>query len=90
MTGTPPTPASPRGGNNGGSLNGGKGVVAGALDLSKSLVGALPPAFLLLLLLNAAFVGLLVWFLGDQLEQRDKMAQALFDRCMAIALGKTP
>jgi hypothetical protein len=62
-------------------------VVAGAIDLSKSVVAALPPAFLLLVLINIAFIGFVMWFLEDQLHQRDKMAEQLFDRCMSVVLG---
>lgn len=58
--------------------------------LGQSIVGALPPAFLLLLLLNLTFLGMIVWFLKDQLEARDQMARELFNRCMAVALHDQP
>lgn len=62
----------------------------GITKLGQSLISTMPPAFLLLLLINLLFLGLIVWFLKDQLEARDKMAQQLFERCMAIALHDQP
>jgi hypothetical protein len=58
--------------------------------LGQSLIGAMPPSFLLLLLLNIAFGFTLIWFLDDQLEQRNKMAEQLFHRCLEVALHDTP
>ena len=71
--------------SNGGS-NGSKGVVAGAFDLSNRLVSALPPAFLMLALINAFFIGVVMWFMDSQSKQRSEMAAKLIDRCMDIAL----
>jgi hypothetical protein len=66
----------------------GPGTLPGAVSrIGQSLITALPPAFLMLVLLNVAFLGLVMWFLTDQLHGRDMMAQQLFNRCMAIALG---
>lgn len=53
------------------------------------LAGQLPPAFLFLLMLNIVFMGIIVWFLKDQLDRRDQMAEALFERCMSVALHGT-
>jgi len=88
--GTPPSTLSPNAGNNGGSRNGSKGVVAGAFDLSNRLVSALPPAFLMLALINAFFIGVVMWFLDSQSKQRSEMAAKLIDRCMDIALQHEP
>jgi hypothetical protein len=67
------------------------GTIPGAVArISTSLIGALPPSFILLLLLNVAFGFALIWFLDDQLEQRNKMAEQLFHRCLEVALKDTP
>ena len=67
--------------------NGNGGGIAGT---AKAVINVLPPAFLLLLLLNLAFMGFVVWFLEGQLKARDHMAEALFQRCMEIALKQPP
>lgn len=61
-----------------------------ASRLGQSVIGALPPAFLLLCLINVAFLGVVMWFLDDQIAQRTHMAEALFNRCMDIALHAEP
>ena len=57
-----------------------------AARLGQSLISALPPAFLLLCLINAVFIGLVLWFLDDQLDQRTKLVGKLVDRCMDLAI----
>jgi hypothetical protein len=67
------------------------GTIPGAVArVGQSLIGALPPAMIILVLLNCAFIAALIWFLGDQLEQRNKMAEELFHRCLEVALKDTP
>jgi len=83
---TPPPSSSPQGGAAGGQ----HGVIGQALDLSKSLLSTLPPAFLLLVLINVAFVGMLMWFLSANQDRRADMIDKLIDRCMEIALHATP
>lgn len=69
----------------------GNGTIPGAVaSLGKSLITTLPPAFLLLVLINIAFIAFLMWFLEDQLSQRDAMAKALFDRCLEMTLKVAP
>ena len=69
----------------------GNGSVPGAIaSVSRALLAALPPAFFLLLVLNVAFLGFVMWFLETQLAHRDQMAEALFNRCMDIALKGAP
>jgi hypothetical protein len=63
------------------------GTVAGAAArVSQSLIGALPPAFIMLCLVNAIFIASLLYFIDDQLDTRTKMVQAIVERCM----DKTP
>lgn len=61
----------------------GNGTIA---KIGQSLISALPPAFLLLVLINVIFIGVTMWFLDDQMAQRTHMAEQLFDRCLDIAL----
>jgi len=69
------------------SQNGGVTNLPGAVTrITQSLVTALPPGFFILLILNVAFLGFMMWFLEGQLRARDTMAQTLFNRCMDIAL----
>lgn len=50
-----------------------------AQRIGQSLIGALPPAFLLLLLINAG----VLWFIADQMDSRSVLAGKLIDACMA-------
>jgi hypothetical protein len=67
------------------------GTIPGMVGrLGQSLITTLPPGFLLLCLINVAFLGVVMWFLDDQMAQRTHMADKLFDRCMDIALHAQP
>jgi hypothetical protein len=60
-----------------------RGGAAGAVaDISRSLISALPPAFLMLCVLNAAFLGGTLWFLSNQMEKRTEIVSKMLDRCM--------
>jgi hypothetical protein len=58
--------------------------------LGQAIITTLPPAFLLLCLINAAFIVLVLWFIDDQLDQRTKLVGQLVERCMDIALHAPP
>ena len=75
---------------NGSSQNGSKGVIAGAFDLSSKLITALPPAFLMLMLMNVIFMGIVMWFLNSQMHMRVEMIEALMNKCLNIALKSEP
>lgn len=66
------------------------GIVGATSRLGQALISALPPAFLLLVLINAAFMGVVLWFLDDQLDQRTLLVKTLVDRCMDLALRAPP
>jgi hypothetical protein len=70
--------------------NGNGGAIGSVTKVAQSLIGVMPPAFLLLLILNLMFLGFAMWFLEDQLTQRDKMAEQLFNRCMDTVLRDKP
>lgn len=62
------------------------GTILGRVErLSQSLIGALPPAFLMLVLINAIFIGVVLWFLADQMDSRTELAGKIIDRCLDIA-----
>jgi hypothetical protein len=74
-------------GTNGGKpapLENGGGLVGAGLKLSNTIVGALPPAFLLLVLLNLAFLGLVMWFIDDQIQQRTDLVRRVVEHCMSL------
>jgi len=52
-------------------------------SLGKAVVVALPPAFLVLLLIDIVFIVVIMWFLDVQLEQRMVMANKILDHCLA-------
>jgi hypothetical protein len=63
--------------------NGRRNGIVGALSgIANGLIGALPPAFLLMCVLNIAFLGLVLWFMNTQLEHRMALATKILDRCL--------
>lgn len=66
------------------------GLIGQVARTSDKLITVMPPAFLLMVILNLAFIALVMWFLNSQLEQRAAIVDKLVDRCMAIALQATP
>lgn len=45
------------------------------------LLGTLPPAFVMLVLINVAFLGCTMMFMNAQTEQRTKLVQQIVDHC---------
>ena len=73
------------------SSNGGNGgIVGAAVRVSDKIIQTMPPAFLLLILINVAFLGMVMWFINHQADQREAMVSSLLDRCMSIALEHEP
>jgi hypothetical protein len=58
-------------------------VVGATSRLGQALISALPPAFIMLVLINAAFLGVVMWFMDNQIDQRTKLVSNFVDRCMA-------
>lgn len=67
-----------------------QGVISQVTRLGDRLITSLPPAFLILVLLNCAFLGLVMWFLNAQSAARNQLVSALVQRCMDIALHAPP
>jgi len=63
-------------------------VTAAATRISQALIGALPPAFLMLLLINAAFLGMVMWFLNFQIDQRTHLVEKIIDHCYELEAHK--
>jgi hypothetical protein len=61
-----------------------EGTIGAVTDISSKLIGALPPAFLMLVLLNVVFLGLVMWFLADQIDRRTALVTQIVTRCMEI------
>lgn len=57
------------------------GLTGLAASISNGLISALPPAFLLMCVLNLAFLGLVLWFIQHQLDQRVAFVNKVFDHC---------
>lgn len=66
--------SEPQNGRNG-------GVLTHVVRTSGKLLGDLPPGFLLLVLLNTAFLGLVLWFLTYELDQRLQILLRVIEAC---------
>ena len=62
--------------------NGNGGLVGAATKLGQSLIGALPPSFIALMVLNLVFLGLILWFIDDQLDTRMRVLSEIIQRCL--------
>ena len=58
---------------------------AGVLDLGRRVIASLPPAFIMLVLINAGFIGSVLWFLDNQMEGRTAIVDKIVDRCLTQA-----
>jgi hypothetical protein len=59
------------------------GIVSTLGNLGQSIVATLPPAFLILVLLNLGFLGLVFHFLDDVSGQRTILLQEVLHGCIA-------
>ena len=62
-----------------GNGNGRHGLLAGVSD---KLIRALPPAFLLLVLINIAFLGTTMWMVQHNAEARNAMLTKIIESCL--------
>ena len=67
-----------------------EGTIGAITDLGGKMIGALPPAFLMLCVVNLVFLGMVVWFINHQATARTELVDKLIDRCMSIALQAQP
>ena len=59
-----------------------------AQALGRALIGALPPAFIMLVLINSAFLGIVLWFLNFQIDQRTHLVEKIIDHCYELEAHK--
>jgi len=57
-------------------------VVGAAHKLSAQLISALTPQFLALVLVNIAFLGLFIWYIGARADHAAAVMQQLLDTCL--------
>jgi hypothetical protein len=55
----------------------------GAATEAVRAIGALPSHFFTLLLVNLAFLGMVLWFLTAQMELRTNLVSKIVDACIA-------
>lgn len=68
---------SSNGGANGRGRNGGL-----LLGVSDKLIKVLPPAFLVLVLLNIGFIGMATWVFSHNTEQRNELLTKIIENCL--------
>jgi hypothetical protein len=59
-----------------------KGIAHGAIEASSKVLTALPAQFLLVILLNAAFLVCLFWFLDRRDSARERMITPVISACL--------
>jgi hypothetical protein len=74
MTSAPPS------GHNGNGRNGGNGGTWASV--SEKLIRALPPAFLLLVIMNIAFLGVAAYVFQHNTEVRNVMITRIIESCL--------
>ncbi len=61
---------------------GGTGILARVFRLSHHVIGALSPQFLTLIIINAIFVIVFVWFIDKRAQYSMTIMQQLLDTCL--------
>jgi hypothetical protein len=64
------------------------GVFGAMSALGQSLIGALPPAFLMLLIVNLVFLAMVMWFVEHNSEQRVAIVKDIVDSCLTHVKGE--
>ena len=65
-------------------------MIGAAAHLSDTLVHALPSSFIMLVLLNIAFLTVVLWFEGHNMDQRLKIFDTVLSACIAGPLHPHP
>lgn len=60
-------------------------VLHKAIDVGGGIVASLPAVFLMLLFINAIFLGSTMWFLERQLERRTELLTQILMNCLPSA-----
>lgn len=61
-----------------------KGVVSAAADLGTKLITTLPPAFVLLVLINVMFIAAVLWFMSHETDQKLVVINKILDTCTTV------
>lgn len=69
MTGDPPPATNPS-------------VTGAVTTISERLIKVLPPAFLLLILMNCAFLGVVAWVFNHAAEARNVLLTKIVEQCL--------
>lgn len=57
-------------------------TVSGVVRACTSMLGTLPGQFLALLVINACFIGGLLWFLNAQSDARERIINTIVSSCL--------
>jgi hypothetical protein len=60
-------------------------AIGAVARLGQNLITTLPPAFLGLVLINAIFIGAILWFLDNRMTERTALVDKIVDRCLTQA-----
>jgi hypothetical protein len=60
-----------------------KSITSQAITAVSSAVHGMPPAYIVQLLLNMVFIGVLFWYLLQQQEDRTALLKQVLDTCTA-------
>jgi hypothetical protein len=52
------------------------------VSVSEKLIRVLPPAFLLLIIMNMLFLGLLAWLFNHNIEARTELLTKIVEECL--------
>jgi hypothetical protein len=58
-------------------------LIGAAQNIGQSLISALPPAFVMLCLINVAFLGAVMWFMHAETTEKLVIVGKVIDSCLA-------
>jgi hypothetical protein len=58
------------------------GITGALTTIGEGLLKVLPPAFLLLIILNVIFIGIVAWVSDRNAEQRNLMLTKIVEKCL--------
>lgn len=62
-------------------------VIGATSAVSRALIAALPPAFVMLCLINVGFLGVVMWFVNQQSTLRADAWKHMVDHCLVARTG---
>jgi hypothetical protein len=71
--------------NGGGDPPSSSGVL---ISISERLIRVLPPAFLLLIVMNILFLGALAWVVDHNAEARNALLSRIVEKCLLAPSGR--